>query len=518
MKNIKYILIVSVIFAWSCSQEWEDEVTTTEDPVIEVETPSAGSADFTKFVSAGNSLTAGYQAGALFTEGQANSVPAILAKQFKTVGGGDFNQPDINSENGFFGALPDGTILGRLVLKTNAEGATAPSPTLGDVPTPFAGDKAALNNFGVPGILLGQCLAPLTGGPAENNPAFNPLYARFASSPGTSTIIGDMAAAQGTFFMFWLGNNDVLGFAANGGTFPTTDVAAFEFQYDAAIGVLTANPDVKGVIGNIGDVTNIPFFNLVPYNAIPFDVEEDAEAAATIAALNGGFAAFNGVLDNLVLGGVLPAEVAEARKITFQYADGANPLFIQDTDLMDLGPIFDGLVAASLMTVAQREQLQRYTQGRPMMEGELVTLRAASVIGTLAVSGDASTVIGVGAPLADQFVLTMTELEEVATKTAAFNAKIKAVADASDKIALADVAGAFSALATAGGGFDDGVILAPSLAPPFGLFSEDGVHPNNRGAAFMAKVFIDAINAEFGAKIPQVKLGDYTGTRLPIAQ
>ncbi len=257
MKHIKYILIVSVIFAWSCSQEWKDEVRTTEDPV---ETPSAGSADFTKFISVGNSLTAGYQAGALFTEGQENSVPAILAKQFESVGGGTFNQPDINSENGFFGVAPDGmTILGRLVLKTNAEGATAPSPTLGDVPTAFAGDKAALNNFGVPGILLGQCLIPQTGGPAENNPAFNPLYARFASSPGTSTIIGDAVAAQGTFFMFWLGNNDVLGFAANGGTFPTTEVLAFEAQYDAAIGALTANPDAKGVLGNIGDVTTIPF-------------------------------------------------------------------------------------------------------------------------------------------------------------------------------------------------------------------------------------------------------------------
>jgi len=506
MKNIKYILIVAVIFAWSCSQEWE--VRTVEDPV---ETPSAGSADFTKFVAVGNSLTAGYQAGALFTEGQTNSVPAILAKQFKTVGGGDFNQPDINSENGFFGALPDGTILGRLVLKTNAEGATAPSPTLGDVPTAFAGDKAALNNFGVPGILLGQCLTPLTGGPAENNPAFNPLYARFAAAPGTSTIIGDAVAAQGTFFMFWLGNNDVLGFAANGGTFPTTEVAAFEAQYDAAIAALTANPDAKGVVGNIGNVTVIPFFNLVPYNAVPFAVDDP-----TIGVLNTAFGGFNGALDGLVGAGFMTAAAAAERKVSYQA--GANPILILDTDLPDIGPMFDGLLAGGFISAEQRAALQPFVQSRPIKEGELVTLRAASVIGT-PLSADAPTAIqGVSYPLGDQFVLTMTELEEIATKTAAFNAKIKAVADASDKIALADVAKAFGSLSAAGGGFDDGVILAPSLAPPFGLFSEDGVHPNNRGAAFMAKVFIDAINAEFGAKIPKPKLGDYAGTRLPIAQ
>ena len=507
MKNIKYILIVSVIFAWSCSQEWEDEVRTTEDPTIE--TPSAGSADFTKFVSVGNSLTAGYQAGALFTEGQANSVPAILAKQFESVGGGAFNQPDIDSENGFFGVAPDGmTILGRLVLKTNAEGATAPSPTLGDVPTAFGGDKAALNNFGVPGILLGQCLIPGTGTPGHA--AENPLYTRFASAPTVSTIIGDALAAQGTFFMFWLGNNDVLGFAANGGTFPTTDVAAFDFQYDTAIGALTANPDAKGVIGNIGNVTAIPFFNLVPYNAVPF-----AEGDPTIDALNAGFAGFNAALDGLVGAGFLTAEAAAERKVSYQA--GGNPILILDTDLFDISPMFDGLLGAGAITPEQRAALQPFVQSRPIKEGELVTLRAASVIG-VPLTGVPTAVQGVSFPLGDQYVLTATELEEVAMKTAAFNAKIKAVADASDRIAFADVAQSFAGLAAAGGGFDDGVILAPSLAPPFGLFSEDGVHPNNRGAAFTAKIFINAINAEFGAKIPQVKLGDYTGTRLPIAQ
>src|ERR1035437_1619260 len=59
-----------------------------------------GSADFTKYVSIGNSLTAGYADGALYKSGQENSYPNILAKQFTTVGGGAFIQPLIETEDG----------------------------------------------------------------------------------------------------------------------------------------------------------------------------------------------------------------------------------------------------------------------------------------------------------------------------------------------------------------------------------------------------------------------------------
>src|SRR5690242_5316476 len=47
---------------------------------------SAGTASFTKFIAIGNSFVAGVQGGALFTEGQNNSLPAIMNKQFECVG------------------------------------------------------------------------------------------------------------------------------------------------------------------------------------------------------------------------------------------------------------------------------------------------------------------------------------------------------------------------------------------------------------------------------------------------
>ena len=52
---------------------------------------------------------------------------------------------------------------------------------------------------------------------ADPSFATNPYYARFATAPGTSTVLGDALAVNPTFFTFWLGNNDILGYAAGGG-------------------------------------------------------------------------------------------------------------------------------------------------------------------------------------------------------------------------------------------------------------------------------------------------------------
>ncbi len=52
--------------------------------------PSKGTADFTTYIAVGNSLTAGVSDVGLTLEGQQNSFPALLAQQFRAVGGGDF--------------------------------------------------------------------------------------------------------------------------------------------------------------------------------------------------------------------------------------------------------------------------------------------------------------------------------------------------------------------------------------------------------------------------------------------
>ena len=96
MKNIdiKYsiALLTLLVFA-SCSTEddlRDDIIADSNNPFVPVEiTAESGSADFTKYVSVGNSITAGLMDAALYESGMKYSFPNLLAAQFATAGGGD---------------------------------------------------------------------------------------------------------------------------------------------------------------------------------------------------------------------------------------------------------------------------------------------------------------------------------------------------------------------------------------------------------------------------------------------
>jgi hypothetical protein len=62
----------------------------------------------------------------------------------------------------------------------------------------------------------------------------------------------------------------------------------------------------------------------------------------------------------------------------------------------------------------------------------------------------------------------------------------------------------------------NGSSFTSSILPPFGAFSLDGVHPNQRGHGYMANLFIDAINRKWGAAIPLCNPNDLPGNALPI--
>src|ERR1700760_491985 len=80
LKNYLYILAASALIT-ACK------------PVITTPKPSSGSANFSRYIAVGNSLTAGYADGGLYRAGQLVSYPSIIGKQMQAVGGGAFNQP-----------------------------------------------------------------------------------------------------------------------------------------------------------------------------------------------------------------------------------------------------------------------------------------------------------------------------------------------------------------------------------------------------------------------------------------
>jgi hypothetical protein len=481
----KYIWILVLGSMVACTYEF---------PETAVEEPSAGSANFTKIVSVGNSLTAGYMDGALYNRGQQNSFPVLIAEQAKAVGGGDFNVPSINSVNGFFQMGPQGP-LGRLVLTVNPQtGATGPAPIgAGDLPTPFAGNKAALNNFGVPGITLLTAIIPQTGGPnIPQNPAYNPMYARFASNPGTSTVIGDAAVALangGTFFTFWLGNNDVLGYATGGASNPAilTSVADFQTRLNLALGaMLQAKADAKGAVANIPSLAVLPFFNLVPWNALPM-------SQALADQVNPAYAQYNGGLALARQGGLITAAEEELRKISFKA--GANGFVISDESLTNLSGL-------GLPSIRQSKPTDR------------ATLTLSSALGQ-PVGGDATKIRGISSPVEDQFVLIPSEQEEISARITAFNSAIAAAVQANaSRLVLVDVNDLLNKVlanqVSAGG-----VALTASIIPPNGGFSLDGVHPNTRAHAFIANHFIDAINTKWGSSIPKVNPNAFMANDLP---
>jgi lysophospholipase L1-like esterase len=485
IKNIKYWSLGTALFLGACTYEAPEAPLSPYEAV----NPSAGDANFEKFISIGNSLTAGFIDGALFNDGQKNSFPALLANRFAMVNGGKpFNQPDINSQNGFFQVGPGGVILGRLKLSkpTCNKSSITPAPTLGTAPGAFSGNKAQLNNFGVPGILLAQVLTPFTGGPnIPQNPAFNPLYARFASNPGTSTILGDALAAQPTFFTLGIGNNDVLGFATRGGTFPLTNATEFAQHYNFLLGQLvSSSKQPKGVVMTIPDVTSIPFLKAVTSNIRPFALD-----AATAANLNGLYQVYGLGNPGFQAGNVNYFTVVTADGTVRQFRPGKD-LIVMSAPTNDFG--FGGWDPCDLTNVNK----QRAGMG------------IAKGLGTATPEPF---------PIPNQFVLDEGEVAAAQARTIEFNNIIKqAVATVNTggkKVAIFDVYEFFKKVDSQGV-FYGGVKITAAL--PFGNFiSMDGVHPTQRGYAVAANEIIKVINKEFNAKLPLVDPLQYEGNPLP---
>ena len=319
---------------------------------------SAGDADFTQFVSIGDSLTAGYADGALYLLGQQNSFPAMLAQQFTQVGGGAFVQPVLKNDlaagvDGNLGALLVGGIAGeiesRFVLNTETQSPERLEgiPTDDVVGTGLNG--IAFNNQGVPGAKSFHLFAPGYGNPANlNSGQANPYYVRFAvDTTGTGLWINDVIAQAPSFYTLWLGNNDVLAYATSGGTGvdqtdsgnpvtaygpdDITDPGQFNSLMVTTLTALEAtNPAVQGVLINIPDVSTIPFFTTVPYNAIPLD-----QATADLLNSNPNTIAYNEGLQVALAGSVITQEEADARTITF--VAGQNAPVIEDETLTNIG-------------------------------------------------------------------------------------------------------------------------------------------------------------------------------------
>lgn len=497
MKNIRYYFSFVCLGLLGCQYDFPEDASPDPNP---------GQADFTKIVAVGDAISAGFMDGALYNRGQENSFVNILAGQMKLAGGGELIQPDINSENGYFSMGPNNTVLGRLVLSVNpATGATGPAPIgPGDLPAPFTGEKSQLNDFGVPGITLGTALIPDTGNPAS--PLFNPYYSRMASNPGASTLVGDAAAAMangGTFFSFWLGNNDVLGYATGGASNPAilTEDAAFQTRLNAGLGAfLNANPEANGVIMNFPNLNTLPHFNLINPLGIQVPASARAELGAGIGQLN---AAINGWNQGVNSNPQIPDAVkATLLRPTLSTNFDTYALLILDPTLSDAEiPLPTG----GTFVIPKIRNL-RETDGVKIPLGAQTSLAQGVGLSPLAPLNETQY---------DAVYLTLPEQEEIQGKINTFNGFITGAVSANeDRLLLVDV-NDFMNRVLEGRISSGNVGLTPSIIPPTGGFSLDGIHPNARSHAFIANLIIEGINEKWDANLTPVNPNSYPGNDLP---
>ncbi len=479
MKNFKYITLgLLIIGLSSCLKTDFDEYAATD----------SGSANFSNYIAVGNSLTQGYQDGGLHNEYQQqdNSYPAIIAKQMGT----SFVQPTvIGSAGSGYKSLKD--LAPTVVDIAGASGFNAWDNT------------KKYNNLGIAGIRLTDCV-PTAGNPLS--PAINQVitsnnpfgkFMNFGASPfAPVSYLQRVKESNATFFTCWLGNNDVLGWATNGGdngaitvpgigtinTSELTPVSDFRNKYDSILDAFK-NMGAKGVCATLPDVTAIPFFTTVPYNPIPMD-------QPTADAVNAGYAPYNGALVSLTGAGMITSAEAARRTIHFT-ASSTNPIVIMDESLTDLTGVDPGLIKM-----------------RPATSSDMILLTAASDIGR---SFSATQIYGVSVPFADSLVLTSSEVSEVRNHTINLNSQIKASA-ASHGVAVVDM---YEYMFTLQKGMTFSGVDYNADYIAGGSFSLDGVHPNTRGYAIIANKFIEVINATYGSNLRPVIVQNYRGIIFP---
>ncbi|PWN68490.1 G-D-S-L family lipolytic protein [Chryseobacterium phosphatilyticum] len=518
---ISTIAVSSLFFTvTSCKTDFDNDV--KDIPVTK------GDADFSRYVSLGNSLTSGFRDNALYIDGQNESYPSMIAAQMRLAGGGDFKQPLMNDN---LGGIPSANISNKKVLVV-AGGALAPvdAPGVGTTTLANIYNAGPYQNMGVPGAKVAHLLAPNYGDPAGLNPAAptaNPYFVRFASSKTTS-VVADALAQNPTFVSLWIGNNDVLGYATTGGdgTNPITPVdgpigVGFTSTYNALVGSLFPSGTTrKGIVANIPDVTSIPFFTRVPYNPIPPEKFNTAPAGsasnqnANIDALN---AQVFGPLKQVL------TALGQGNRLQLLSKTAGNPVLLKDESLANLGvQITAALVGAGVPAPQAGLMGQLFGQARHSTSQDLIPLTTSTVLGTTPASPFAVAPFdkyGTTYPLEDKHVLrgkfnnVNGEVEEVLAATVSFNAAIKAAATAKD-LAFVDMNTKMKELDSKAGIVWDGVKYSATFVTG-GAFSLDGVHLTGRGYGIVANEFIKTINAKYRSTLPQVDPNKYSGVTFP---
>lgn len=420
---------------------YENDLARRVDPL------SSGTANFSRYVAVGNSLTAGFMDGGLYRDGQLNSYPNILAGQFRLVGGGDFVQPlfPVEQANGTgyikLTSLPTAASGGLPVVAQVAPQAVRSVVNGRPLLTKFT--SYPNNNLGVPGIRMSDINIPGYG-----TTQGNPYFERLLPDNSTQTYLQYVSAqASGaSFFSSFMGNNDALGYATTGGVTPFTPTALFTANNNALLDLLSSGGR-KGVVIGIPKITVTPFFQVITVAQILTRVNAALQAATPGAP----------AVSALVIRSTLAPQGIRATK------------------------------AGDLLLLSQ--QADYATIGRTDV---------GTKVGPYGLS--------LTNPIADASVLDAEEAAALSAKIDEYNGVLKAAADARG-LAWVDLSGLITQLSSDtyaynGTSFGLGYIVG-------GVIGLDGIHFTPAGHALVANEILKAIAAKYNTQIPEIDASRY---------
>ena len=483
-----FVLLFSLGTFWGCEYDF---------PSTQVEY-DPGMLDPTSFVAVGDDYLAGFMDGALYTEGQQNSVAAIFAGSLAKAGMEKLSQADILSPNGFNVYEQKNGLQGRYVLKYPDAQAEEPEiVTLpGEAIVPFDGDRNALNDLTIPFLRSWQVDNPVL--------ANNPYYARMALPAPQDLLPARIQALQPTTFLLWIGMADIMGYAVSGGAGDTlttgpgdpapedlTSVTLFREKVDLLTETLLAVPESKGVILTLPAFDDFPFFYYYPYDFIKLPGSKLSLARETYREFNDAVAANN-------------MDPANPKRPFIDFNDNGynpypQPVVVHDSTLPD-AYYPDGT------------PLEKYRQ---LTEDELVFMNLPK---DLLQYGLGSLI-----PLPEKYYLSATQIETLRHRVEAFNDVLREkVEEYPGRLVLVDVHTPLHEIAVTGklNGWGkpqseeihqvEGVPLQARLEL-YSIYSLDGLHLNQRGNAWLTSLIVKAVEDNFGSKLPPVDVNNHRG-------
>jgi lysophospholipase L1-like esterase len=474
-----------------------------------------------RYVALGNSLTAGFQSGAVVGAEVQYAYPVLLAQQLNIPIGDapeQFQYMRLPNDGGI-GTRNRITAFSAQGLPQIAGAPLSNQPTNLTLARPY-------NNLGIPGALLRDMMPPANDplyprrfAQVANNPFFNPFFgAVLRGNPQQGFAFGancveQAARLQPNLVTLWIGNNDVLGYASSGGTSGTnfasgfgtnpmvapapTEVPVFTAQFNALLdSCVRRMPNAKFVVGNVPDVIAAPYFTTAGPQVragLRDALNNPMIPAALVALIRQALPMFpNGipVRSSAVPGGIKPLSDGDLFTLPAGLGGGVTQYA---TRL--IGAV--GVAAARIqMNPAMAQQILQQTLIENAMPND--------------------------------FVLDEAEQAVCRTATSAFNAAIAAAIgrySANKQAVLFDAFAVVNQVRQTGYPFQGqtttptGSVVANALRFDFvsgGFFSLDGIHPSSRGYGAVTNEMIKVLNREYGANIPLVNLIDIPG--LPVGQ